>query len=214
VRSRIAASLYFAFALEAQQSNQASSIGNCSPAIVGNTNKVTVTCTDKKALTEVLVILNKIANNQLPTAEVLSKLDEIIAAQTQQKEDIQSIRSTIESRSEHLAPPADVYLRTNLTPFRARHLQIRYLGDPDTSQLGSNLEVLFKSFGFNVSVIPIGMSHGLNWRGINILRNADYEGQFADKIFQCFTHLGLNPELSEATNVGPEEGVVIQIGPR
>ncbi len=54
------------------QSSQ-STTGNCSPILTGN--HITVTCTDKKALSDLQALLNKIVQNQLPADKVMQKLD-------------------------------------------------------------------------------------------------------------------------------------------
>jgi hypothetical protein len=72
--------LLFVSALKAQQrsTGDASSHGNCSPAISGNTNTITLDCTDKHTQQAIFNLLKTIHDSQLPTEQILEKLDEIL----------------------------------------------------------------------------------------------------------------------------------------
>lgn len=58
---------------------KAETAGACSPAVSGNNNKLTITCSGvgKEQGQKILAILNKILANQLDTEQVMAKLDEI-----------------------------------------------------------------------------------------------------------------------------------------
>jgi hypothetical protein len=65
----------------AQASNTTKSTGPCSPPVNGNHNKVTIQCEVAPARGKQMVaILNRILANQLDPADVMAKLDEILAA--------------------------------------------------------------------------------------------------------------------------------------
>ena len=58
-------------------SAQAVSAGNCSPAIHGNQNQITVNCSDPTQLREMYRILKMIADNQLPLKRSCANLSQL-----------------------------------------------------------------------------------------------------------------------------------------
>jgi YD repeat-containing protein len=63
----------------AQESNNANSSGQCSPPVAGNNNTVTITCgIGVQRAREMQAILNKILANQLDSAAVIEKLNELL----------------------------------------------------------------------------------------------------------------------------------------
>jgi hypothetical protein len=64
------------------QTGEAKTTGSCSPAVTGNNNQFSINCQgiSKEQGQKMLVILNKILDNQLDPAAVMSKLDEILRA--------------------------------------------------------------------------------------------------------------------------------------
>jgi hypothetical protein len=66
--------------LHAQTTGTANTTGPCSPAVTGNNNQFMIKCDGVSKLEgdKILAVMNKILANQLDTATVLKKLDEIL----------------------------------------------------------------------------------------------------------------------------------------
>jgi hypothetical protein len=71
--------LLCAIPLHAQTTGTANTVGPCSPAVTGNNNQFMIKCEGLTKLEgdKILAVMNKILANQLDTATVLKKLDEI-----------------------------------------------------------------------------------------------------------------------------------------
>ena len=69
-----------ALCLSQTNTGKAETRGSCSPANTGNVGQITISCSgmSKEQAQKMVEILNKILANQLDTAQVMSKLDEIL----------------------------------------------------------------------------------------------------------------------------------------
>jgi hypothetical protein len=73
---------------QTQTSGKAKTAAPCSPAVSGNNNKLTITCTgvSDKVGSQLVDLMNKIATNQIDAQAVLSKLDSCLVAVNAVKE--------------------------------------------------------------------------------------------------------------------------------
>jgi hypothetical protein len=152
--------------------------GSCSPAITGNSNQITVTCTglSKEKADDMVRLMNSIMARQLDPKKVYAQLDEIYGA-------VNNINNTITSAIDPLAnAPSDVAARVK----RLDHLQADCfaLMQPDPTTLNLQDAAAAKDDLINGRTGP-GSSYAkmmATMNGSNNAKIADYKQNLAPKL--------------------------------
>ena len=118
-----------------RSTGNAMSLGNCSPAVSGDGNRIVVSCTDKRSEQAILNILTKISKSQVPPGEILEKLNIIL----------DEVRA---NKPRHLTKPQMDSIAEILRPLAGTIASVRCDGLDDSCDYADDFLVAIKKAGF------------------------------------------------------------------
>jgi hypothetical protein len=181
----------------AQQTSTTS--GPCSPIAPNNSGTITIQCggISTKLGNQLVVILNRIAKNQLDPDAVMAKLDEI-------QRGVNEIREAGAPR--RLSNPQRDVLVSRLTPLSKPRLSVLVLnGSAEIEDLSKDFQDVFKRLGWPLGNQLYGMVPS-SFRGISVgVKSQQDHPAAAEVLVRTLTEMGFLVEASADSKLQADE---------